>query len=171
MAVSPDEGAVYDGGVFEIDLGIIVPMVADPGNPDMGIPSDPTNGANVFDIGDVKIDIAYGGSCTAGKADDVAYYADVCAAADAAGLSVDNNVKFFICSQDHVYSFNFSDFYWLKLGKASNDYNKTLRIHTLGLSDKLLTFLIRILSNRAGINHIDIGILVKGYFSNTGVLK
>jgi 3-isopropylmalate/(R)-2-methylmalate dehydratase large subunit len=96
MAVSPDEGAVYDGGVFEIDLGSIVPMVADPGNPDMGIPSDPTNGVNVSDIGDVKIDIAYGGSCTAGKADDVAYYAEVCAAAEAAGLSVDNNVKFFI---------------------------------------------------------------------------
>jgi 3-isopropylmalate/(R)-2-methylmalate dehydratase large subunit len=96
MAVSPDEGAVYDGGVFEIDMGNIVPMVADPGNPDKGIPSDPTNGANVSDIGDVKIDIAYGGSCTAGKADDVAYYAEVCAAAEAAGLSVDNNVKFFI---------------------------------------------------------------------------
>lgn len=96
MAVSPDKGAIYDGGIFDIDLSTIVPMVADPGNPDMGIPSDPTNGANISDIGDVKIDIAYGGSCTAGKADDIGYYAEVCAAAEVAGLIVDQSVKFYI---------------------------------------------------------------------------
>jgi 3-isopropylmalate/(R)-2-methylmalate dehydratase large subunit len=41
-----------------------------PGDPDHGIPSDPTNGAWIDEIGEVKIDIAYGGSCTAGKIDD-----------------------------------------------------------------------------------------------------
>ena len=85
LAVLPDEGAEYHGGVHTIDLSEIVPMVAHPGDPDKGIPSDPTNGANISDIGSVSIDIAYGGSCTAGKEDDVAYYAEVCQAADDAG--------------------------------------------------------------------------------------
>ena len=96
MSVSPDEGAVYDGGVHVIDLNQIKPMVAHPGDPDEGIPSDPTNGAYISEIGEVKIDIAYGGSCTAGKEDDVAYYAEVCQAAENAGLKVHDGVEFFI---------------------------------------------------------------------------
>ena len=96
LSVIPDEGAIYHGGIHTIDLSEIVPMVAHPGNPDEGIPSDPTNGANISDIGDVHIDIAYGGSCTAGKEDDVAYYAKVCAAADSAGLKVKDGVDFYI---------------------------------------------------------------------------
>ena len=96
LAVMPDSGATYDGGVHTIDLSEIVPMVAHPGNPDEGIPSDPTNGANITEIGDVEIDIAYGGSCTAGKEDDVAYYAMVCAAAEDAGLQVKEGVDFYI---------------------------------------------------------------------------
>jgi 3-isopropylmalate/(R)-2-methylmalate dehydratase large subunit len=94
--VAPDEGAQYDGGVHVIDLSSIVPMVAHPGNPDEGIPSDPTNGANIADIGTVAVDIAYGGSCTAGKEDDIAYYAEVCQAAKDAGLSVKDGVEFYI---------------------------------------------------------------------------
>jgi 3-isopropylmalate/(R)-2-methylmalate dehydratase large subunit len=96
LSVSPDSDAVYDGGIHTIDLSNIVPMVAHPGNPDEGIPSDPTNGANISDIGAVSIDIAYGGSCTAGKEDDVAYYAQVCQAADDAGLTVIDGVDFYI---------------------------------------------------------------------------
>jgi len=96
LAVMPDEGAKYDGGIHTIDISQIVPMVAHPGNPDKGIPSDPTNGAHISDIGEVSIDIAYGGSCTAGKEDDVAYYAQVCQAADAAGLQVKEGVDFYI---------------------------------------------------------------------------
>src|SRR5687767_10032410 len=61
-AVSPDPDAVYAGGVHVIDLATIEPMVAHPGDPDHGIASDPTNGALVDDIGEVKIDIAYAGS-------------------------------------------------------------------------------------------------------------
>ena len=56
---------------YTIDLSALRPMVAHPGDPDHGIPSDPTNGAWVAEIGDVPIDIAYGGSCTAGKIDDL----------------------------------------------------------------------------------------------------
>jgi len=95
-SVHPDPGAHYDGGVHVIDLSTIVPMVAHPGNPDEGVPSDPTNGANISDIGQVSIDIAYGGSCTAGKEDDIAYYAEVCEAAQQAGLKVKEGVEFFI---------------------------------------------------------------------------
>lgn len=96
MSVTPDKGAKYDGGIHVIDLGEIVPMVAHPGDPDKGIPSDPTNGANISEIGEVSIDIAYGGSCTAGKEDDISYYAMVCEAAEKMGLKVNENVEFYI---------------------------------------------------------------------------
>lgn len=95
-AVHPDPGAHYDGGVHTIDMSKIQPMVAHPGDPNKGIPSDPTNGADVAEIGSVTINIAYGGSCTAGKADDVAYYAQVCKAAEEAGLVVKEGVDFYI---------------------------------------------------------------------------
>jgi homoaconitase/3-isopropylmalate dehydratase large subunit len=96
LAVAPDRDARYDGGVHTIDLAAIEPMVAHPGNPDKGIPSDPTNGALISEIGDVKIDIAYGGSCTAGKEDDLDLYARVMKDALAAGRRVAPHVKFFI---------------------------------------------------------------------------
>jgi 3-isopropylmalate/(R)-2-methylmalate dehydratase large subunit len=94
--VRPDPGAQYAGGVHRIDLGSIQPMVATPGDPDRGIPSDPTNGALVHDLGDVRIDIAYGGSCTAGKVDDVDAYAAVFAEAAAAGRRIAPGVRFFL---------------------------------------------------------------------------
>ena len=87
-AVAPDEGAHYDGGVHEIDLTTIKPMVAEPG--------DPTYGKLIDELGEVKIDIAYAGSCTAGKFDDFDYYAQVCKEAVAAGLKVADGVKMFI---------------------------------------------------------------------------
>jgi len=94
--VVPDQGAVYDGGVHSIDLSTIRPMVAHPGNPDHGIPSDPTNGANIEDIGEVKIDIAYAGSCTAGKIDDLLFYHQVAKEAVDSGRRVAEGVKFYI---------------------------------------------------------------------------
>jgi 3-isopropylmalate/(R)-2-methylmalate dehydratase large subunit len=94
--VRPDPGAHYDGGVHEIDLTAIRPMVATPGDPEAGVPSDPTNGALVEDIGDVSIDIAYGGSCTAGKEADLDMYAQVMAEALDAGLRVADSVAFMI---------------------------------------------------------------------------
>jgi 3-isopropylmalate/(R)-2-methylmalate dehydratase large subunit len=94
--VKPDPGAHHAGGVHRIDLAAIVPMVATPGDPDHGIASDPKNGALVKDIGRVKLDIAYGGSCTAGKRDDVDMYARVMADAESSGKRVAEGVKFFI---------------------------------------------------------------------------
>ncbi|HEY5611138.1 MAG TPA: aconitase family protein, partial [Thermoanaerobaculia bacterium] len=95
-AVAPDDGAVYTGGVHTIDLSKIQPMVAHPGDPDHGIPSDPTNGAAVDEIGEVKIDIAYAGSCTAGKIDDLLFYHQVAKEAVDAGLKVAEGVTFYI---------------------------------------------------------------------------
>jgi len=94
--VFPDEDAVYHGGVHTIDLDKIRPMVAHPGDPDKGIPSDPTNGAYIDDLGSVPIDIAYAGSCTAGKDDDFSYYAKVAKAAKDAGLKVADGVECYI---------------------------------------------------------------------------
>ncbi|DAC28461.1 MAG TPA: aconitate hydratase, partial [Candidatus Poseidoniales archaeon] len=51
--VLPDEDAHYDGGTHEINLLEIRPMVAHPGNPDEGVPSDPTNGAYIDELGDI----------------------------------------------------------------------------------------------------------------------
>ena len=95
-AVTPDEDAEYAGGVHTIDLSAMRPMVAHPGDPDHGIPSDPTNGAWVEDLGEVAIDIAYGGSCTAGKIDDLDFYHRVAAEAVEAGRRVAPGVRFLI---------------------------------------------------------------------------
>ncbi len=94
--VAPDPGATYHGGVHVIDLSALQPMVATPGDPARGIPSDPTNGALVSELPEVEIDIAYGGSCTAGKEDDLDQYAQVMSAALAAGRRVAEGVEFFI---------------------------------------------------------------------------
>jgi 3-isopropylmalate/(R)-2-methylmalate dehydratase large subunit len=64
-----DEDAEYAAS-FEIDLSEIRPMVATPG--------DPRNGVPVSDLSEpVRIDIAYGGSCTGGKMADMDMYAAV----------------------------------------------------------------------------------------------
>ena len=86
--VSADAGAEYAGGVHRIDLDAIVPMVARPG--------DPTLGATIANLDEVRIDIAYGGSCTAGKADDFDYYARVLQEALSAGRKVADGVKMYI---------------------------------------------------------------------------
>ncbi|KAA0217959.1 aconitate hydratase [bacterium] len=87
-AVAPDRDAAYDGGVHEIDLSGIKPMVAKPG--------DPTYGELIEKLGEVKIDIAYAGSCTAGKVDDLDYYATVLREAVDAGRQVARGVKMYL---------------------------------------------------------------------------
>ena len=88
--VRADEGATYLA-TFEIDLAKVVPMVATPG--------DPRNGISVTALhekGDVKIDIAYGGSCTGGKKADMDMYASVLGAALAPGKRVAPGVHLYI---------------------------------------------------------------------------
>ena len=65
--VFSDPDAEY-AATFEIDLDEIRPMVALPGDPRNGIPIDELTE-------DVKIDAAYGGSCTGGKMADMDMYA------------------------------------------------------------------------------------------------
>jgi 3-isopropylmalate/(R)-2-methylmalate dehydratase large subunit len=94
--VAPDPGAEHAGGIHRIDLSEIRPMVATPGDPDRGIASDPKNGALIPAIGRVPITIAYGGSCTAGKRDDIDMYARVMAEAERSGKKVAGNVRFYL---------------------------------------------------------------------------
>jgi len=86
--VKPDAMARYDGGTHSIDLTSIVPMVAEPG--------DPTYGRNVEELGDVSIDIAYAGSCTAGKERDLDFYAQVLSEAVEAGRGVADGVAMYL---------------------------------------------------------------------------
>jgi 3-isopropylmalate/(R)-2-methylmalate dehydratase large subunit len=95
-AVSPDPEARYAGGVYTIDLATLEPMVAHPGDPDHGIPSDPTNGELVRELGAVPIQIAYGGSCTAGKEHDLRFYHRVVKEAVEAGRKVPEGISFLI---------------------------------------------------------------------------
>jgi 3-isopropylmalate/(R)-2-methylmalate dehydratase large subunit len=86
--VRADPGATYCA-TFEIDLGAVVPMVATPG--------DPRNGVPFTELGEgVKIDIAYGGSCTGGKKADMDMYARVLADALAHGRRVAPGVHLYL---------------------------------------------------------------------------
>ena len=84
-----DPGAEYVK-VIEIDASTIRPMAA--------LPNDPGNGVYIDELGDdpIRIDIAYAGSCTAGKKEDMDMYAAVFAEADAQGLTVHPDVQVFI---------------------------------------------------------------------------
>lgn len=84
----PDADAIYGAGRHTIDLSAIEPMIAHP--------SDPTNGDLVRNLGDVAIDIAYGGSCTAGKFADIDMYAEVTRHALSRGLAVRKDVRFYL---------------------------------------------------------------------------
>jgi 3-isopropylmalate/(R)-2-methylmalate dehydratase large subunit len=88
LALYGDPDARY-AQVFDVDLGAIDPMVATPGDPRNGVPLHAMDGA-------VKVDIAYGGSCTGGKMTDMDMYARVLGAAEARGLRVHPEVQFFI---------------------------------------------------------------------------
>ena len=83
-----DHDAEY-AAVFEINLDEIGPMVATPGDPRNGIPID--------DLSDeIRIDAAYGGSCTGGKMADMDMYAEVLKNALAAGKRVAEGVHLYI---------------------------------------------------------------------------
>ena len=95
--VRADPGATYMA-TFELDLGSIVPMVATPGDPRNGVPlSELRKGTGAGGAGgDVKIDIAYGGSCTGGKKADMDMYAAVLGAAVRRGQRVADGVHFYL---------------------------------------------------------------------------
>ncbi len=83
-----DPGAQYAHAI-ELDAAEITPMVATPG--------DPGNGKYVRELNTpVPVEIAYGGTCTAGKNEDMDMYAAVLADALKQGKRVAASVKFYI---------------------------------------------------------------------------
>ncbi|HYL55007.1 MAG TPA: aconitase family protein [Gemmatimonadales bacterium] len=88
--LASDPGAEYCE-VIEIDASVIRPMIA--------LPGDPGNGQYIEDApARVKVDIAYAGSCTAGKKEDMDMYARVLAEAAERGERVAPWVRFYIQS-------------------------------------------------------------------------
>ena len=75
--------------LIELDAAEITPMVATPG--------DPGNGKYIRDLNTpIPVEIAYGGTCTAGKNEDMDMYAQVLADALKDGKQVAHSVQFFI---------------------------------------------------------------------------
>ena len=90
-----DADAEYEK-VIDIDAAELKPMVA--------LPGDPGNGLFIDELGEtVKIDIAYAGSCTAGKKSDMDMYAAVFREALEHGERVHPDVKCYIqCGSQEV---------------------------------------------------------------------
>ena len=86
--LASDPGAEY-AQVIELDAAEIAPMVATPG--------DPGNGKYIRDLNmPVSVELAYGGTCTAGKNEDMDMYAQVLADALKDGKHVADSVEFYI---------------------------------------------------------------------------
>ncbi len=87
--VQGDEGAEYLE-TFDIDLNDVTAMLATPG--------DPRNGRTLSELAaeHIKIDIAYGGSCTGGKKADMDMYAAVMKRALDEGKKVADGVECYI---------------------------------------------------------------------------
>jgi 3-isopropylmalate/(R)-2-methylmalate dehydratase large subunit len=86
--LAADPGAVY-ASVLTFDVSALAPLVA--------LPGDPGNGVAIADLAaPVSIDIAYGGSCTAGKREDMEMLAAVLADGLARGRRVAPGVRFYV---------------------------------------------------------------------------
>jgi len=82
----PDARYAYD---FAIDLAAVPPMVATPGDPRNGVPLGRMPEG-------VRVDIAYGGSCTGGKQADMDMYAAILGRALADGRRVAPGVRLYL---------------------------------------------------------------------------
>ncbi len=93
-----DEGAEYVEEIG-IDASSLRPMIA--------LPGDPGNGLYIDELGhDVKVGIAYAGSCTAGKKEDMDMYARVFREALARGERVAEGVRCYIqCGSQEVFRY------------------------------------------------------------------
>jgi 3-isopropylmalate/(R)-2-methylmalate dehydratase large subunit len=85
--------------VIEIDAAKLKPMIA--------LPGDPGNGLFIDELGKtVKVDIAYAGSCTAGKREDMDMYARVFSGGLERGLKVAAGVQCWIqCGSQDVFRY------------------------------------------------------------------
>jgi 3-isopropylmalate/(R)-2-methylmalate dehydratase large subunit len=93
-----DPGAEYVQ-VVEIDASTLKPMLA--------LPGDPGNGLFIDELGpQVRVDIAYAGSCTAGKKEDMDMYARVFREGLARGARVPEHVRCYIqCGSQEVFRY------------------------------------------------------------------
>jgi 3-isopropylmalate/(R)-2-methylmalate dehydratase large subunit len=93
-----DPGAEYVKTI-EIDASALRPMIA--------LPGDPGNGMHVDELDEpVRIDIAYAGSCTAGKKEDMDMYARVLREAAERGERKPDHVQLYIqCGSQEVYRY------------------------------------------------------------------
>ena len=83
-----DAGAAY-AATLQVDCAAVPPMLARPG--------DPGNGMALSDLqAPLRVDIAYGGSCTAGKREDFDHYHAVLRWAADRGLKVAPHVRLFL---------------------------------------------------------------------------
>jgi 3-isopropylmalate/(R)-2-methylmalate dehydratase large subunit len=84
---------------IEVDASALRPMLA--------LPGDPGNGMYVDELPEpVRIDIAYAGSCTAGKKEDMDMYARVLREAAEQGLRKPEHVQLYIqCGSQEVYQY------------------------------------------------------------------
>jgi 3-isopropylmalate/(R)-2-methylmalate dehydratase large subunit len=95
--LTPDPEAEY-AKTIEIDAAALRPMVA--------LPGDPGNGRPIDTVGDIPIDIAYAGSCTAGKREDMDMYAQVFQQARASGRAVAEGVRCYVqCGSQDVFAY------------------------------------------------------------------
>jgi 3-benzylmalate isomerase len=95
QGLASDAGAEYCQ-VIEIDAGAIRPLIA--------LPGDPGNGRYIAEAAErLRVDIAYAGSCTAGKKEDMDMYARVLEEAAERGERVAPWVRFYIqCGSQDV---------------------------------------------------------------------
>ena len=83
-----DADATY-AHVLEVDCATLSPMLARPG--------DPGKGVAVTDLPEtVRVDIAYAGSCTGGKREDLQRVHDVLAWAEGQGLKLAPQIRFYV---------------------------------------------------------------------------
>jgi 3-isopropylmalate/(R)-2-methylmalate dehydratase large subunit len=96
--LSSDDDAEYVK-VIEIDASTLKPMIA--------LPGDPGNGIYIDELpADTPVDIAYAGSCTAGKKEDMDMYARVFRDALERGQRVPDSVRCFIqCGSQDVFRY------------------------------------------------------------------
>ena len=83
-----DAAAVF-ADTLSVDMTTLSPMVASPGDPGNGIPLSSLKQ-------EVRIDIAYGGSCTAGKREDFEHYHEVLSWANQRSLRFPPHVQVFL---------------------------------------------------------------------------
>ncbi|HET8714710.1 MAG TPA: aconitase family protein, partial [Holophagaceae bacterium] len=93
-----DDDAAY-AATLEVDCAALGPMLARPGDPGNGVALDALGAA-------VPIDIAYLGSCTGGKREDLRRAYEVVKAAAEEGRRVPEGVRFFVqCGSEDVRRF------------------------------------------------------------------